>query len=167
VDIGLNMPNHTAASIKQGRQLGYKGPICSPVGGDPHLLQNIVGEKSLLTDFIYNVVDVYGPDATPMIKEIVTRWAKTHSDPCDADAPEAWDPLWELAQAIEKAQSLDTTDVKNALENMPTIETSCGTARLGGAKTFGSNHMIFKPAPISRFMNGELEFIKWSDPWLP
>jgi branched-chain amino acid transport system substrate-binding protein len=166
VDIGLNLPDNTANCIKQGRQLGYIGPMFCPVGGDPHLLQKMVA-KDLLTDFIYNVCDVYGPDATPMIKEIVTRWGKSHTDPCDADAPEAWDPLWELAQAMEKAQSLDPTDVKDALENMSTIETSCGIAKLGGAKTFGSNHMIFKPAPVSRFMNGELEFIKWGDVWLP
>ena len=42
-----------------------------------------------------------------------------------------WEALWALTQGIEKAQSLDTTAVKNALETMDTIENSVRTRQDG------------------------------------
>jgi hypothetical protein len=38
---------------------------------------------------------------------------------------------------------------------------------MGGAQTFGINHMGFSPCPITRLQKGQIEFIKWFDPWVP
>jgi branched-chain amino acid transport system substrate-binding protein len=167
VDQGLKMPDSTANCLKQGRELGYKGPIIAAIPGDPNLIIQMVGDKSLATDFIYAGFDPYAPDNPPMIKEMIKRWEAKYKTPMDADAPEAWDWMYCLTQAIEKAQSLDTTDVKNAWENMTTIETSKGTAKMGGAKTFGINHMVFNPCTISQFKDGKVAYTKWVDPWIP
>lgn len=167
VDNGLKMPPETAGCIKQGRELGYKGPMFAAIPGDANLIMKMIGNKNFATDFIHPSLDPYGPDTTPLIKEIVKLWEKNHKDPFDADGPEAWDALWCIAQAIEKAQSLDPTDVKNAWEKMDTIETARGKARMGGAKTFGINHMVFNPCPVSILKDGKVQFVKWFDPWVP
>jgi branched-chain amino acid transport system substrate-binding protein len=166
VDQGLAMPDSTAAAVRQGRELGYKGPIIAAIPGDPHLIINMIG-KEYATDFIYAAFDVYGPEAPPMVQEIVTLWDSTHSDPFDADSTETWDTMWVLKQAIEKAQSLDPTEVAKAWESMDTFESCKGTGKMGGAETFGINHMGFSPCPIIRLQNGEIEFIMWFNAWVP
>ncbi len=167
VDNGLKMPPSTAACIKQGRELGYKGPMFAAIPGDPNVIIKMIGNPAFATDFIYPAIDVYGPEATPMIKEIAKRWENKYKSPLDADGPEGWDAVWVLAQAIEKAQSLDPTDVKNAWEKMENFDTARGKARLGGEKVFGINRMVCNPLPVSRFKDGKVEFIKWFDSWVP
>lgn len=166
VDNGLKLPDNTANCQKQGRELGYKGPMIAAIPGDPDLLLNMIGGQ-FATDFIYASQDPYAADAPPMVKEIVKRYEAKYKTRFDVDGLEAWDAVWCVAQAIEKAQSLDTTDVKNAWESLQTIETARGAAKMGGAKTFGINHMVFNPCPISRFKDGKLEFVRLFDPWIP
>jgi len=166
VDQGLKMPDSTAACVRQGRELGYTGPIIAAIPGDPHLILNMIG-KDAATDFIYAAFDVYGPEAPPMVKEIVELWDSKYSEAFDADSPETWDAMWVLKQAIEKAQSIDPTAVAKAWETMDTFESIKGTGKMGGAQTFGINHMGFAPCPVTRLQNGEIEFIKWFDPWVP
>ena len=38
---------------------------------------------------------------------------------------------------------------------------------MGGAKTFGLNNMLFRPCPVSRLKNGNIEFVKWYDTYMP
>ena len=167
VDQGLKFPDSTAASIRQSRELGYTGPIIAPIPGDPNLILKMIGSPEFATDFIYAALDVYGPEAPPMVKEIVALWDSSHDAPFDADGPEVWDSIWVMIQAIEKAQSLDPAEVAKAWENMDTFKSIKGTGRMGGAQVFGIKHMGFSPCPIIRLQNGEIEFIKWFDPWIP
>lgn len=167
IDQGLKMPDSTANCVKQGRELGYKGPIFAAIPGDPNLILRMIG-KEFATDFIFSTWDCYDTkNSPPMIAEIIALWEKSSKEPFDAGASSAWDATWCMVQAIEKAQSLDTTDVKNAWESIEVFETSRGPARLGGGKTFGINHMVFNPCPIIRFKDGQIEFLKWVDPWAP
>jgi len=166
VDQGLKMPDSTASCVRQGRQLGYEGPIIAAIPGDPHLILNMIG-KEYATDFLYAAFDVYGPEAPPMVKEIVALWDSKHDEPFDADSPETFDTLWVLIQAIEAAQSIDPLEVAKAWENMDTFQSIKGTGKMGGGQVFGINHMGFAPCPITRLQNGEIEFIKWVDPWMP
>jgi len=167
MDVGLKLPNAMAACIKQGRELGYKGPMITSTAGDPPEIINMIGSKELATDFFYPALDVYGTEAPPMVKEMVKLWEAKYKTPLDEGGPDSWDTIWVLVQAIEKAQSLDPTDVKTAWENMDTFESIKGPAKMGGAQTFGIKHMGFPPCPIIRIQNGQVEFIRWFDPWMP
>jgi branched-chain amino acid transport system substrate-binding protein len=166
VDIGIKMPDNSASCVKQGRQLGFKGPMVATTSLDPILALNMIG-KDYATDVIWPAFDVNIPNAPEMTKQIVKLWANSHKDPIDADGINMWDNLWVLIQAISKAQSLDPIKVAKTWENMQTVETSRGPAKMGGAKTFGINHMVFRPCPISRMLNGQVEFVRWFDPWAP
>jgi branched-chain amino acid transport system substrate-binding protein len=169
VDQGLKQPQNTANSQKQARELGYTGPIFAPIPGDPALILKMIGNKDFATDFIHASYNAYDTKNTPpLVQEIVKMWESSgHKDPYDGSTTQSWDAMWCLVQAIDKAQSIDPTDVKNAWENMQSFETTRGPARMGGAKTFGINHIVCGPAPIIRYMNGEIEFIKWHDSWMP
>lgn len=166
VDIGIKMPDSSAACVKQGRELGFTGPMIATTSLDPTLALNMIG-KDYATDFIWPAFDVYDPNAPSMTKQIVELWGSTHTGPISSDGVNAWDNLWVLAQAIEKAQSLDPIQVAKTWESTQTFDTSRGTAKMGGAETFGINHMLFRLCPISRLQNGQVEFVKWFDPWVP
>ena len=166
VDIGIKMPDNSASCVKQGRQLGFKGPMLATTSLDPKLALNMIG-KDYANDLIWPAFDVNIPNAPEMTKQIVKLWYSSNKDPIDADGINMWDNLWVLIQAISKAQSLDPVMVAKTWENMPTVETSRGPAKMGGLKTFGINHMVFRPCPMSRMKNGQVEFVRWFDPWAP
>jgi branched-chain amino acid transport system substrate-binding protein len=167
VDIGLKFLAQTAGCIRQGRELGFKGPMFNLVPGDPGAILHMIGNKEYATDFIYSGFNAYGTEAPPIAKEVVQRWGKTHKDPFNSTWVNSWDNLWTLVQAIEKAQSLDSIEVAKTWEKMDTIQTSKGPAKMGGAKTFGINHIVFGLCPMTRLQKGEIEFIKWFDSFMP
>lgn len=166
VDIGISFPDCLAANVRQGRELGFKGPILSVGTADARQFVQMIGKESA-TDFIYAGFDMNAPDNPPMVKKIMRLWAEKHKAPFNLDALDAWSGLWALAQAIEKAQSLDPAKVVRTFETMTSIETPWGTGTMGGAKTFGVNHMVLPPAPISRLMGGKVASTEWYKPVLP
>jgi hypothetical protein len=70
--------------------------------------------------------------------------------------------LWVLKEAIEAAQSLDPTVVKNKWETMDKIQTIFGPGRMCGDETFGiRHHIVAHPQPVQWMKGGKLipEFI--------
>jgi ABC-type branched-subunit amino acid transport system substrate-binding protein len=66
------------------------------------------------------------------------------------------DAVYVLAQGIEKAQSLDTDKVAQALESMKSVETVCGRGRIAGKDFFGINHVVRRPIAVSGIMNNKV-----------
>ena len=58
-----------------------------------------------------------------LVKETVKLWEEKYKNPFILGALDAWSSIWGLTQAIEKAQSLDPTQVVKTWENMKSIET--------------------------------------------
>ena len=61
-----------------------------------------------------------------------------------------WSALWVLAQAIEKAQSLDPVKVSETFSKMDHIEGVFGPATMGGLKALGVNNVVMQPYPLIR-----------------
>jgi hypothetical protein len=70
-------------------------------------------------------------------------------------------------QAIEAAQSLDPTVVKDTWEKMKSIETPYGTGKMGGLNTYGINHSVSAPMPLVSLKDGEVVWVKWQAVPLP
>jgi len=68
------------------------------------------------------------------------------------------------AQAIQEAQSLDTTTVAQVWEKMKSIDTCYGKGTMGGMDVFGVNHTGIKPVPFTMLKKGEIEFIRFFNP---
>jgi branched-chain amino acid transport system substrate-binding protein len=103
----------------------------------------------------------------PLLEEVAQRLATKDPGPLNQLALNGFDTIWVMAQAIEKAQSLDTTAVKNAWENMTNVETAYGTAQLGGLQTYGIKHSLGKPVSIQLLMNGKEQFGAWEKIEMP
>jgi hypothetical protein len=73
-----------------------------------------------------------------------------------------WSEVWTLAQAIEKAQSLDTTVVANSWRKMKKIETPYGEGHMCGEKTLGINNVVCSRVAITEVLpSGEVKHVKW------
>ena len=99
-------------------------------------------------------------EMTPMIKEIAKR-GKAKYGRTSPTHVWGWSPSWCLVQAIEAAQSLDPTMVKNSWEKMASIQTPYGTGKMGGKKTYGINHSVSAPMPLVSIKDGEVVWVKW------
>ncbi|MCE5255196.1 MAG: ABC transporter substrate-binding protein [Actinomycetia bacterium] len=152
--------------LKAARQLGFTGPFVSnsPLGADVFLVT--VQDPTMLTDVICNSPDVTHPNDA--MKALMDRWtAKWPNDGFVSDAVHAYDIPWILVQAMQKAGSTDPAVVLATLEAMTNrgdLQTNEGPGYMGGQDRFGVNRVLYRPFPITRIMNGELEFAGFFDP---
>jgi branched-chain amino acid transport system substrate-binding protein len=161
LDAGVAYRRTIVSILKQGRELRYEGPIMHQSSSELFQIRDAVG-KEFATHFFNGSIDVQKPN-TPTLKVI----AKAAGRELRGAWIDGWDALWCLVQAIEKAQTFDSTQVAATWEKMQSIETSFGTGHMGGLKTYGINHLVVRPMPVSRLEKGEVEFVNWFMPDLP
>jgi branched-chain amino acid transport system substrate-binding protein len=161
------LPEWIGGVVKQGRELGFKGPFCLiMLGADPNVIIKIAGDK-YATDIFSTNFDYTSEKMPPMVKEIARVIKQKIGVEITADSFMAFEAIWVLAQAIQHAQSLDPTVVKNAFEKMTKIDTPTGPGKLGGLKTYGVNHIVTRSYPLLKIMNGKIEQLGWAEPVLP
>ncbi len=161
-DIGIGTPDEQAAKTRQGREVGFTGPILTCNTGDPTTFIHLIGKDA--TDFIFAGYDPAATDTPAMVKTIAKLWDQKYHKPFSIDGVDGFSSVWAVAQAIEKAQSLDVEAVVAAWEKMTTIETPTGTGKMGGLKVFGINHMVIGPSPVSLLKNGKVGKTIWYKP---
>ena len=147
--------------LKAARGLGYKGPcfsVNSTYTGD---VIQIAGVKES-EGFFSPCWDPLSPKMPPIMAEI----AKRHYAKFGKDNPNiflhssGFFGPWALVQAIESAQSLDPVVVGKHWQTMKTIETICGTGKMGGLKSIGINNIVCVPQWIQQVRNGKPEIIR-------
>lgn len=158
-------PQATGSMLKVIREMGFNGPVFGCNYDDPYQIKEIAG-KQASTDFFIHQIDLDSPDMTPMIKQIA-KMAKAKYGKVYGMHIWGFNPLYELKQVLEKAQSTDPTVLKNAWENMKTIDTVYGLGKMGGLKTYGINHTVCAPCPIVSLVTGQVRWVKWVDVYSP
>ncbi|MFH1241905.1 MAG: ABC transporter substrate-binding protein [Pseudomonadota bacterium] len=158
-------PQATGSMLKVIREMGFNGPVFGCNYDDAYQIMEIAG-KEASTNFFIHQIDTASPDMTPMIKEIV-KMAKAKYGKVYGMHIWGFNPLYELKQVVEKAQSTDPTVIKDVWENMKTIDTVYGIGRMGGLKTYGINHTVCAPCPIVELMDGKVKWVKWVDVYSP
>jgi branched-chain amino acid transport system substrate-binding protein len=153
--------------LKQGRELGFNGPIFSGQGtGDMETIVATAGPAA--TDLFVGDFFVGAPGMSPITdtaKDIVSEnWGGQR---ILVDHVFGWNCLWALTQAIEEAQSLDPTEVMNTFEKMESIESLTGTGTMGGQESYGINHVVTRPEGLTKVQDGEIELIRWFLPEIP
>jgi branched-chain amino acid transport system substrate-binding protein len=71
--------------------------------------------------------------------------------------------LYMFKQAIEKANSLDTTTVASTWASMDTMQTPYGAAKLGGLKTYGIKQAYSHQDQVWTLDKGQIKFGAWVD----
>jgi branched-chain amino acid transport system substrate-binding protein len=152
--------------LKAARQLGFKGVFVSnsPLGADVFVVT--VKDPTMLTDVLCNSVDVTHP--TPEVQKLMDAWkTKWPNDNFISDAVHAYDMPWVMVQIMQKAGSIEAATVVSTMESMTNpgdLQTLEGPGFIGGKDRFGVNRVLYRPIPLTRIMNGQLEFIGFKEP---
>lgn len=159
------LPPLMGGILKSAREKGFEGPIYNLSPTSPDTVQMIAGPE-LATECIVPAPDLSSPNIPDAMKEMVQKVKDKYGE-VSWDYLRPFDALWVLVQAIEAAQSLDTTAVAKAWENMKSFKTLEGEGVMGGLKTYGVNHQAVLPFAITKISGDKLELIKWVTPSIP
>jgi branched-chain amino acid transport system substrate-binding protein len=156
--IGINP--HVAAIAKGLRETGNYKPY---ITGLPTPMDEIMIMAGPAAEGVSSVA-VMGadPDNTPLLKELYSREVAAYGEDYIIRVAGA-NSLWTLKGAIEAAQSLDPTVVKEKWESMDKVETMYGMGTVCGEKTFGIRHVVAHPLPISLVKDGKVIPGGWID----
>lgn len=143
--------------VKQARELGITVPLMGADGWDSPTLVELAGGDALNNTFITNHYSSEDPDDT--IQKFVEAFKADNDD----TAPNAfnalgYDTVYYLADAIDRADSLDGEAIKNALEETKDLSLVTGTFSID------ENHNPVKSATVLEFVNGAQVFNSKVDP---
>lgn len=157
-------PIHMGAMLKAARELGFTGPAFG-CHEDPYDIAEVAGPAASDGFYVHNLA-LDSPAMTPMIKEI-NKLAQAKYGRLSPTYVWAWNAAYCLTQAIEKAQSLDPTVVRDTWEKMKSIDTAYGPGRVGGMKTYGINHNVSYATPFCSLKKGKVVWVEWRKVPLP
>jgi branched-chain amino acid transport system substrate-binding protein len=148
-------PGDQALIVKQARELGFKGKTFSATTMDPVQFCKIAGTQNA-EGHISNTHDLLGAFNTEAQKKYVDAYQAQFGKPFDPVTPKYTLYLDILAQAIEKAGSLDPVKVRETLEKTEEWNSLYGKAHFAGKEYYGIKHQIVTPVYISEIINGKL-----------
>jgi branched-chain amino acid transport system substrate-binding protein len=163
---GICMINGWASMVsgilKVARQSGYTKPIWM-TNYQPAADALTVAGKEAAEGFLFQGLLANDPKNTPMVAEVAKRIKARFNSDVVYYSSLGVDNLWFLVQAIEAAQSLDPTEVRDKWEKMSSMKSVWGTGHIGGLKTYGIKHTMSHPIPVMSYVNGEPKTMKWMD----
>jgi len=150
-----------AILTKQIRELGIKA---LPVGGatiDPDLLVKICGKKEA-EDFTYPSVFNINSDK-PIVVNFLKNFKKKYGEKATITYvdPSFYDAANLLFAAMEKANSTDSTKVRDSLETIREFEGVNGKLEFGGKETYGIDHQLYQSYYIAQIKDGRETILGW------
>ncbi|RJR16941.1 MAG: hypothetical protein C4582_13830 [Desulfobacteraceae bacterium] len=147
LSMGGSPPGEAALLIKQAREMGYKGRIIHSGMLEPSQLGPIAGWENI-EGIIQTGIGPEGPGVPKAMKQYFIDYEAKYGN-VNSFAPYIYDMFDILVMGIKKANSLDSTKVRDAIEQMDEFDTIWGKARWGGKELYGNNHQLFRPTPVS------------------
>jgi ABC-type branched-subunit amino acid transport system substrate-binding protein len=158
IDLVITITPWAKGIITAARQLGFDGPIFlgCPLG-DNHDLVNML-EPEYATDIFSGTPDLLADNMSQIIKDFRPVMEEAQGRPMYLDNIIPLMAVYPMLQAIEEAQSFDTTEVAQTWVNMKSINTAFGPGHMGGEEICGSNNFFIPDKfPGSRITNGEID----------
>jgi branched-chain amino acid transport system substrate-binding protein len=149
------------ALVKGLRESGNYKPFAGSLPARISQVTTIAGEAAM--EDVFSIALTPGdPAMAPIASEIIDRvTAKYGADyQLEMTAPNC---LWVLKEAIEAAQSLDPTVIRDKLESMDEIETIWGPAKICGEQAIGIKHVVASPQAVQIFKDGVETSAGWVD----
>jgi branched-chain amino acid transport system substrate-binding protein len=147
--------------VKGLRESGNYKPYAGSLPARISQVMTIAGEEAMQD--VFSVALTPGdPGMAPIASEIIDRVTAEYGADYQLEmtAPNC---LWVLKEAIEAAQSLDPTVLKEQLESMDEVETIWGTAKICGEQTIGIKHIVASPQSIQILKDGVETSAGWID----
>ena len=165
-DLKLTDPRMNGEDVKAVQErlleLGYTGKKALCAAAFPPQLMMKLATPEAMEGSIIGYLDPDAPKATERYKDIFKRYYEKNNELPGPMGILAYDSLSWLIAAIEKADTLDTTKVRDTLEKLP-FETSYGIARWKGKEMYGINRLAIYPSYWSEVKGGKLVYIGESE----
>ena len=151
-DLDNNSPGDSGLLFKQARQAGFRGMIWQT--GGPAVEEVINAGGKLADGFLsYELFDFNSGAAKPLV---AAYRAKYGSGIINAFMPIFYNATKMLFSAMEKANSLDVTKVRDTLEGLNGTDTALfGKVKWGGKEVYGVDHQLELPFLIVEVVDGK------------
>ncbi len=151
---------HFANCLKTVRQSGSDVLVIGSGDAAPTDMLAIAGAEN---STYYFGTGLYqgAPDTPKLAQTIIDRIYSQYGE--RSIHCQAVNVLYMMKQAMEKAGSLDTKEVRDAWVKMATMETPYGTAHQGGLQTYGTKRAYAHPDQVWELSNGQPKFGAWID----
>ena len=136
--------------VKQAREMGIDVPLMGADGWDSPILMDLAGADALNNTFTTNHYSSDDPDGA--VKSFNDKFNEEYSKSPDAFNALGYDTVYLLKDAIERAGSVDSTKIKDALAETDGLELVTGNYSVD------ENHHPIKSATILEFKDGEQVF---------
>lgn len=150
-EINSNAPGEAGLLVKQARQVGFKGTIIQSGGAGVDEIIEIAGP--LAEGFLkYDVID----PSLPRVKAFLDAYNKKYSGIFNGLSPVYYNAAHIVLEAIRRADSLDTTKVRDQIEKMGGFDAPIfGKVVWTGKADYGVDHQLFHAFLIKEVRNGK------------
>ncbi len=157
-------------TIKAIRGLGYTKPIFTSC--DAIVLTDIAGVAGKDAEGFFGASIPSDPNIPklPQIGKDVIKMASDKGWTLNSMQVQGFSAVYSLSQAIQAANSLDPKVVAQKWEQMTNIDSIFGQGKMGGKQTYGVNHNVYYPTPMSEIKDGKVVFGGWvslNDSYIP
>ena len=154
IDFANTGPSSAALIMKALYEVGWKGITFSATGQQAEAITEIAG-KAATEGFIYGMGwDCAGPLVSPELRELAKKYEAKYKEPLVIIAAAAYAGADAIIRAMKKADSIDTTLVRDTLAEMK-WEGILGPTHIGGEKSYGIKRVFVFPAIVSEVQNGK------------
>lgn len=150
-ELNSNAPGEAGLLLKQARQVGFKGLVIQSGGAGVEEAIEIAGP--LAEGFLkYDVTD----PSLPQVKSFLDKYNQKYSGIMGGLAPVYYNATYIVLEAIRRADSLDTTAIRDQIEKMGDYEAPIfGKVVWTGEKEYGVNHQLFHPFLLKEVKGGK------------
>lgn len=156
---------HTGTILKGLREGGSKKLYAMACTSDPAQIIAVSGTQAATNAFVLCPLSG-APGTPPLLTELNTRSFKLYHQ-INALYATGFNAVWTLLNAMQAAQSLDPTTIRDTWEKLDTIDTVYGTGWMDGQETYGIKHAIGHKMPVALIDNGQAKFGTWVDIHVP
>ncbi len=159
--IGVNNSPPGATLVKQAREKGFKGHFQSGWAWDPTLIESAGATNA--EGLIHPGLDMESQLIPERLRDFTKNYRKKYNE-----EPAAW-AAWVaavpfiIAQAAEKAGTVDNVDKLKAVIEKEWFDTPWGKVRFGGKNQYGIGHQMLHPVFISAVKAGKTVIVERID----
>lgn len=146
----------TGLIVKALRELGIDKTIVGTDGFDGESFAKLAGKKNL--NDVYFTTHFSTKDEEKVVQDFISNFNKEYGKNPGAFEALGYDMVYFAKQAIEQAGSLDSEDIKKALENTESFSGVTGTFSMG------ASHVAKKSIKVVGLVNGEQTTVETIDP---
>lgn len=149
-----------AFTFKQLRELSYEGEIYGFTGGTPEQFSEVLDNEQMEGIYDLRPLETTYEAMSDVGKAYVEKFTEKYEVTPVPSAVNAYDQMYVLKTAIEKADSLEVEDIIKEIENMEPPEEAALTYITIDGKMYDANGQAFTTNVAMQWEDGDWKFIQ-------